>query len=155
MNNNFNNNSINVESQYRTLMTLWVAMLFSQFTFLIVLFFAKPTLFRFDFSKPLLDGENSALIIALAIAGIVCFALSFVFRRKFINRGIANQNVSIIQQALIISCAFCEAVSIFGLVVAFSTNYQYFFLWSALGIPGIILGFPKRENLIAASYKRQ
>jgi hypothetical protein len=37
--------------------------------------------------------------------------------------------------------------------MAFAFSYQYFFLWFALGILGMILHFPKRDNLIAAAYK--
>jgi hypothetical protein len=47
----------------------------------------------------------------------------------------------------------CEAISLLGVALAFAFSYQYFFLWFALGILGTILHFPKRDNLVAASYK--
>lgn len=143
----------NVEQSYRTMTILWFALLSSQFLFLVVLFITKPELFKFDFMKPLLDGENSVLVIALGAVGIVTFLLSFVLRAQLIKQAIAAQNIGMVQSALIIGCALCEATTLFGLVLAFVFTYQYFFLWFALGILGIILHFPRRDNLIAASYR--
>ncbi len=121
--------------------------------FLVVLFFSKPKIFELDFSKPLL-GENALFVIIIGVAGILNFIISLSLRKKFIDRAIAEQNVGLVQTATIIGCALCESISLFGLVLAFAQNYQYFFLWFALGILGMILHFPRRENLIAASYKR-
>ncbi len=147
------NQTGNVEQSYRTLIVIWFALLNSQLLLLVVLYFARPEIFRFDFSKSLL-GENSAMVILLAVLAVSTFLLSFVLRRKFINQAINEQKVELVQTAVIIGCALCEAISLFGLVLAFAQNYQYFFLWFALGILGTILHFPRRENLIAASYKR-
>jgi len=80
--------------------------------------------------------------------------LSFVLRKRFINQAINEQKLQLVQTAMIIGCALCESITLFGVVLAFAQNYQYFFLWFALGILGIILHFPRRENLIAASYKK-
>jgi hypothetical protein len=147
------NQNQNVEQSYRTLIILWFALLNSQVLLLAALYFAKPTIFEFDFSKSLL-GENAAMVIVLAILAVSTFLLSFALRRRFINQAIAEQKMGLVQTALIVGCALCEASSLFGLVLAFALSYQYFFLWFALGILGMILHFPRRENLIAASYKR-
>ena len=147
------NQTGNVEQSYRTLIIIWFALLNSQFLLLVVLYIARPEIFRFDFSKSLL-GENAAMIILLAVLAVSTFLLSFVLRRRFINQAINEQKVELVQTAVIIGCALCEAISLFGFVLVFTLNYQYFFLWFALGILGIILHFPRRDNLIAASYKR-
>ncbi len=148
------NQNQNVEQSYRTMGIIWFALLNSQLLLLVVLYFAKPKVFEFDFSKPLLD-ENALFIIIIGVAGIFNFIISLSLRKKFIDRAIAEQNVGLVQTAMIIGCALCEAISLFGLVLAFAQNYQYFFLWFALGILGIILHFPRRENLIAASYRNR
>jgi F0F1-type ATP synthase membrane subunit c/vacuolar-type H+-ATPase subunit K len=143
----------NVEQSYRTLILIWFALLNSQLILLLVLYFAKPEIFRFDFSKPLL-GENSVMVIVLAVLAVSTFLLSFVLRKKFFNQAITEQKMELVQTAVIIGCSLCEAISLFGFVLVFILNYQYFFLWFALGILGIILHFPRRDNLIDASYKR-
>ena len=147
------NQNQNVEGQYRIMAIIWVNLLVSQLLFLVVLFFAKREIFNFDFSRPLL-GENPAMVIALAVLGVSIFLLSFVLRRKFVNQAINEQKADLVQTAMIIGCALCEAISLFGVVLAFAFSYQYFFLWFALGILGTILHFPRRDNLIAASYQK-
>lgn len=149
------NNTVNVEPQYRMLTTIWAALLVSQILFLVVLYFAKPGIFNFDFSKPLLGGDKSVVILSLAFAGISTFLTSFVLRAKFIKQAIDLQKPALVQTAMVIGCALCEATTLFGLILAFAFSYQYFFLWFALGILGILLHFPKRENLIAASYRQK
>jgi hypothetical protein len=147
------NQTGNVEQSYRTLLLVWFALLNSQLLLLVVLYFVRPEIFRFDFSRPLL-GENSVMVIVLAVLAVSTFLLSFVLRRRFLNQAINEQKVELVQTAVIIGCSLCEAISLFGFVLVFILNYQYFFLWFALGILGIILHFPRRENLIDASYKK-
>lgn len=147
------NQNSNVEGQYRTLTIVWFALLVSQLLLLVVIYFAKPEVFRFDFSKSLL-GENALMTGMFALLAISNLVMSFVLSRKYLNQAIAERKPALVQTATIIGCALCEAISLFGVVMAFAFSYQYFFLWFALGILGTILHFPKRDNLIAASYKR-
>lgn len=147
------NRNPNVEAQYKTLIVLWFALLVSQMLFLVVLFFAKPEVYRFDFAKPLL-GENPLLVVALAVLGISTFLVSFVLKKKFIAQAVNEQNIAHVQTAMIVACALCEATTLFGLVLAFAASYQFFFAWFALGITGTILHFPKRADVHAAAYRR-
>jgi F0F1-type ATP synthase membrane subunit c/vacuolar-type H+-ATPase subunit K len=144
----------NVEQQYRTMTIIWAALLNSQILFLVMLYFIKPGIFSFDFTKPLLDERYSVVILALAFVGISTFLMSFVLKSKFLKQAIETQKTAPVQTAMIIACALCESTTLFGLVLAFAFDYQYFFLWFALGILGIILHFPRRDQLAAASYKK-
>lgn len=145
--------SQNVEQNYKTLAIIWFALLASQIMFLVVIYFAKPEVFRFDFSKPLL-GDNAAIVLAFAFLAVTNFALSFIMKRRSFQQAVEKQQIAYVQTGLIIACAFCEAISLLGLVLAFAFAYQYFFAWFALGILGIILHFPRRDDVAAASYKK-
>jgi F0F1-type ATP synthase membrane subunit c/vacuolar-type H+-ATPase subunit K len=145
--------SQNVEQSYKTLVIIWFALLASQVMFLVVIFFAKPEVFRFDSAKPLL-GENPALVIVFAVLAIANFALSFIMKKRSYEQAVEKQEIALVQTGLILACAFCEAISLFGMVLAFAFSYQYFFAWFALGILGIILHFPRRDDVVAASYKK-
>lgn len=150
---NRNPRKMNVEQAHRTLVIVWFALLASQILFLPLIYFTKPEVFKFDFSKPLL-GADAMIIIVFAMLAISNFVLSFVLSRKNLNQAVAGQNIGLVQTAMITGCALCESISLFGMVLVFAYSYQYFFLWFALGILGTLLHFPKRDNLIAASYKR-
>lgn len=147
------NENRNVEHLFRTLAIVWAILLLSQFMFIFVLTQAKPELFKFDFTAPIL-GENAIFVIAFAMMAIINLVISFVIRKRCNEQAIAEQKPSLVQTGLVIACAFCEAISLFGMVLAFAFSYQYFFAWFALGIFGILLHFPRRADLIAASYKK-
>ena len=143
----------NIEQNYKTLVTIWAALLFSQVMLLVVVFFAKPEVFKFDFTKPFL-GENAVIIIAFAFVALANLALSFIMKKRSFEQAVEKQQMAFVQTGLILAYAFCEATSLLGIVLAFAFSYQYFFVWFALGILGIILHFPRRDDVVAASYKK-
>jgi F0F1-type ATP synthase membrane subunit c/vacuolar-type H+-ATPase subunit K len=151
----------NIEAQYKTLLILWAALLISQLIFIVLVFFTRPKLFQFDFTQSILgegpgdSGSTPAMIVGFGVAAVTAVLFSFAFRRRLNERAVAAQDTSLVQTGLIIALAFCEVSSLFGLALAFAFDYQYFFLWFALGVLGMVLHFPKRDELHAASYKGQ
>lgn len=143
----------NVEFQHRTSLILWSAFLMAQSTFIFILYFAKPELFKFDFTQPLM-GENFAVVAIFGFMAIFNLFISLFLKFQSVERAVEEQQPKLLQQGLIIGCAFCESVSIFGLVLAFAFNYQYFFLWFILGTLGMLLHYPKRQNFHEASFKK-
>lgn len=148
------NQKINVEQMYRGLLMIWFALIITQLLFLLVAYFVKPNLFKFEFDQPFL-GENTVIVLVFILVAFANIAVSFFLKKKYTAQAIAEQNVSYVQTAMITGCALCEAVSIFGLMLAFAADYQYFFLWSILGIAATLFHFPRRDDLIAATYKSQ
>lgn len=140
------------EQSYQTILVVWIALLVSQLMFPFLVFFVKPDLFKFDFAKPLL-GENQIIILALAFLSLTSLSLSFVIKKKYLDQAVTAQKVELVQTAMIVGCALCESVSLFGLFLAFSFDYQYFFLFSAAGILGTAFHFPRRESVHAATFK--
>jgi F0F1-type ATP synthase membrane subunit c/vacuolar-type H+-ATPase subunit K len=143
----------NIEHQYRITKIVWVVFLVSQVSLLLALFLGKPELFNFDFRQPPLGAEPIVPII-LALMAFFNFGLSFFLKSQAVKRAVEEQKPKQIQTAAILGLAFCESISIMGLILAFVFNYQYFFLWFALGILGILLHYPSRDSLMAASYKK-
>ena len=147
------NENLSSEEAYRTLAIIWFALFMSQFVFLVVIYFSKPELLKFDFTEPFL-GENAVVIILLAFLAISNLIISFFLSKRFINEAIEKQSIAFVQRAMVVGLALCESISLFGLVLAFVFNYQYFFVWIAVGILGMLFHFPKRENIHLANYKK-
>ncbi len=139
-----------VEEQFRTLAIVWGVLLLSQFMFVFVLSQAKPEVFKFDANAPVLGG-NAAIVIVMALLALVNFALSHVIKRRCFEQAIVEKKPQLVQTGIIIGCAFCEAISIFGMVLAFLFAYPYFFVWFGLGILGILSHIPRRKDLYAAA----
>ncbi len=144
---------VSTEAIYKNLIMIWLALFMSQFMFLVIVYFVEPSVFNFDFSKPFLD-ENSLIIIIFALAAVFNLALSFALKKKFIDQAISEQNVAFVQTAMVVGCALCETVTLFGFMLAFIAAYQYFFAWFALGIFGTLFHFPLRKNVLDASFRK-
>ena len=150
-----------VEGQYHTMIVIWASLLMSQLIFLVLVYFTRPQLFRFDFAQPVLgesgrgSGSTPALIIGFAVAAVTAVLFSFAFKRRLNERAAAEQNPAHVQTGLIIALALCEAPGLFGLALAFAFDYPYFHAWTALAILGMLLHFPKRDPLHAAAYKSE
>lgn len=147
------NDRTDLNGLYQTLVVIWAALLFSQFLLLLLIFFVKHELFNFDPSKSL-AGDAPIFVVVLAAISIFNFFAAFRMRRKFLRDSVEQQNVGLVQTALVISCALGESISLFGVLLAFVQNYQYFFLFFALGIFTIVLNFPRRDDVMAAGFKR-
>ncbi len=143
------NQKINPEQAYQTFLIIWFALFVSQLLFLFLVFFIKPELFVFDFTKPLLDEHE--LVGFLIATSITVLLVSLAFKKKYLRQSVQRQNVGLVQTAMIVGCALSEAISLFGLLLAFAYDYQYFFLFSATGIAATVLHFPRRRYVLDAS----
>jgi hypothetical protein len=138
-----------IRIKYETLVIIWGALLVSQVMFLLVVYLLKPELFTFDFSQPYF-GKHPIVIILFAAAAIAVVILSFVLRNQHMRRAVIDKDVSCVQTGLVLGCALSEISSLLGVVLAFVFDYHYFFLWIALGMIGVLLHFPRKNNLLAA-----
>ena len=143
-----------IEQLYKTNKILWSAFLISQSVFFMVLYTAKPDLFKFDFSKPLL-GENLVVVAVFGMIAIINIFIGIFIRIQSVERAIEEQNPNVLQTGLILGLAFCESLGILGVVLAFAFDYQYFFLWNILGIIGMFFHFPRRQRYHDASFNKK
>jgi hypothetical protein len=148
--------------QYQTLVVIWVALLLSQVVFLAFVYFTRPDLIG---AKPASDslsvgaasltdflGPKPLITLAFAASALVFFFLSQVLSRQHVRRAIQERDASCMQTGLVLGCALSEVSSLLGLVLALAFDYPYFYLWIALGAFGIILNFPRKASLDAATY---
>lgn len=142
-----------IDAKFRTMMILWFVLLFTQVILLGTLFSVKREVFSFDPAAPLL-GEQPLITLIFAMLAATNFVLSFFMRKRSVEQAIAEKKPAYVQTGVIISCAFCESISLLGLVLAFAFSYQYFFVWFAVGIIGIFLHFPRRKELLDAAFGR-
>lgn len=145
-----NRKTVNVS--YQTLVTLWFAMLSSQVIFVVMVYFIKPELFVFDESRSVFD-EMPLVTVVFALIAIVFFILSFVLRGQHMRRAVQDQDAGCVQTGLLLGCALSEIPSLLGLVLAFAFDHPYFYLWIALGALGVLMHFPRKGSLDAATYK--
>lgn len=144
-----------IKVQYQTLVVIWFALLTSQFVFFLLIWFIKPELVstRYLSANNISEVLGTQPLITLVFAGsaLIFFLLSQVIARQHMRRAVRDRDASCIQTGLVIGCALSEISSILGVILALLFSYPYFYLWIALGTLGVLMNFPRRSNLDAAT----
>lgn len=141
-----------VEVKYETLVVLWLALIVSQVLFFALVWFLRPEIFRYETPPPFF-GSMPLVILVFGASAIAFLLLSFVLSRQHMARAVRDQDAGCVQTGLVLGCVLSEIPSVLGLVLAFAFDYPYFYLWIALGTLGMLLHFPRKGNLDAATYK--
>jgi len=139
-----------IDQLYRTMMIIWLVLLFSQLALFGVAWSAGREAAEANLDHGFL-GAMPLIIIGAVVLALTNLAISIFIRRRSIEQAIAEQNVRHVQTGLIIGCALCESISLIGMLLLFAFLYPYFYFWFALGILGIFFHFPRRKDLINAS----
>lgn len=142
--------AIDLDTRYRTMLILWLALLMSVVMFFVMTIVAAPEPLDQDRAAP-----SSVVLFALTGVGTFLVVISFLVKRKMLQRSVEKQEPMLVQQALVVACAMCEVSALFGVFERFaiaSGGHYVLFLVSAIGIA---LHFPKRDQLLAASWNEQ
>jgi hypothetical protein len=142
------NPPLNIDARYRTMLTLWFALLVSVgMYFLVTQFWASETP---DASE---TPPNTLLIVVLTSLGTLLVLLSFVVKRKILARSVEQQRIELVQQGLVVACSMCEVGALLGLVERLTFNSPQYYLLFLISALGIALHFPRRQHLLLATYK--
>jgi hypothetical protein len=146
----------NPEARLRTMRIIWASFLMSVGLYALIAYFARPS----D-ESPLsgaeaegigaVSGGFSVLILVLFALGLTTVVASFLVRQAFANRAVREQNTAVLQTGLILSIVLCEMAALFGLVGLFADGNPSAYLLFVVAAAGIVLHFPRREDVAAAS----
>jgi NADH:ubiquinone oxidoreductase subunit 2 (subunit N) len=133
--------------RYQTMLTLWFALLMSVVMYFVFVQIAAPPIANPE------NPSNSSLIIGLTVLGAVFVLVSFVIKRKLLERSVEQQDVALVQKAMIVALALCEVSALLGVLERFVFGNREYFLLFILAVLGDLFHFPRRSQLEAASYK--
>ncbi len=147
------NSKPDIDQLYRTMMIIWFVLLLSQFALFGFAYsmIGPEAIANAAFGFP---GTNPGIIIGAVILAFINLALSLILRKKSIEQAVAEQNPRLVQTGLVIACALCESISLIGMVLIVVFAYPFFYLWFGLGILGIFLHFPRRLQLLDATFRK-
>lgn len=138
-------NKLDLDARYRTMLILWFALMIS-----VVMYFVTTQVVSPSTDLPYADGLLSWLFVSV---GIFSAVVSFVVRSHFLNRAVEKQDASLVQTALVVGCAFCEVPAILGILERFLFSGRLYALLFPISFLAMALHFPRKANLLAASYK--
>jgi magnesium-transporting ATPase (P-type) len=139
---------IDLSKRYQTMLILWFALLMSVVMYFVFLLLAAPPLS----TEPRTQAQ-SVLIVVLTMTGAIMVALSVLVKNRFFERSVDQQNVVLVQQGMIAACAMCEVSALLGLLERLVIGYPAYYLLFLFAAAGILLHFPRRRHLEAASFK--
>jgi uncharacterized membrane protein YhaH (DUF805 family) len=137
----------NLEKRQQTLLVLWCAQLMSVVLLFLVAFLAAPEITN--------DAGSANNVLTFVFAALASFlvVISFVVKRKLLERSVDQQDVTLVQKALIVAWALCEVGALLGVVERFVIGNRDYFLLFIIAALGMALHFPRGEYLKSASFK--
>ena len=136
------------EVHLRTLRILWGAFLICVALFVLVTWVTRPS----ELPDELGRGVHP-LLYALAALAVSAVAASFPVKAALYRRAAEHRQPALTQAGLTVAMALCESAVLFGLVGVFVTRNDAAYLLFALGAVGMLLHFPRREQVEAAFHK--
>ena len=132
----------NVDLQYRTLLILWAALLGS-----VVMYFFM-TIFIGRGTAP----ENHLLTIVFSALAAFLVVVSFAVKNRFLSRSVDLQEMRLVRIGSVVAWVICETAALIGLLDFLVAQDRYYFVLMALAFLGLLLHFPRRSQLVAASF---
>ena len=138
------NKENNIDARYRTMVILWIGQVMS-----VVMFFLVTQFVEAPVNLP----ENNILSFVFAGVGTFCAIISFVVRARLLRQSVEKQDMALVQTPFITGRALCEVPAILGVVERFILPGQEYLLLLLIGGLAMLLHYPRRSDLLAASYK--
>jgi hypothetical protein len=76
-----------------------------------------------------------------------------VVKKKYFARSVDSQDIRLVRVGIIIAAALCELGALLGLLDLFIAHDRYYFVLMVISFLGLLLHFPKRSDVDAASFK--
>jgi hypothetical protein len=134
-----------VDATHRVLVILWFALVSS-----VGISFVLSRLVPTPESEP---SQVSMPSVVLAAMGLSLTILSFVMKHRFFTLAEQKQRLALVRTGLIIALALCETAALFGFVDLLITGNRYYFVMFVIGLIGMLFHFPRRNQLVLASYR--
>lgn len=137
-----------IDHKYRTLIIMWLILLTAQIAIIGAVVNYTDKAFPIERGIGLLGNEPLIIIGALLLAAFN-IAFSFMLKRQSLAYALEEKNVRYLQIGVIVACAMCESVSIFGLILAIAFSYEFYYFWFIISVAAILLHFPRRSEIAA------
>ena len=131
-----------LDSQYRTMLVIWL-----MFLSMFVIYYFLPVVIGWR------QTPVNQLLLVFNVLSPLLVVSSFFVKRRFLARSVAAQDVRLVNSGFIVAAVLCEAGALLGLLDALVAQDRYYFILIGFALLGLVLHFPRRTHLEAASYK--
>ncbi len=153
------NPHVNIETRLRAMRILWAVFLTTVGLYALIAYLAAP---RTRGAEAVGAGDSlgdtgasagglSVIILGFFAVGLSTVVASFLVKQSFAKKAVREQNPVVLQSGFIIAVILCESAGLFGLIGLFVDGNPLAYLLFVVAASGIVLHFPRREDLQAAS----
>jgi hypothetical protein len=134
-----------VETRYRGLLILWLAILSSVGVFFaLTLFLPRQT-----------QTDSPSLVWILCAVGTFVAVISFLPKQQMLRQAEAQQQPRLVTTGYIIAFALSETAGVMGMLLYMLTEGRAYLLMFFISALFMLLHFPRRQHLAAASFKNR
>jgi hypothetical protein len=137
-------NKDSIDTRYRTMVIIWVAQVMS-----VVLFFLFTQFVEISTDRT----EKNILSFVLAAVGTFSVIFSFVVKARLLRKSVEKQDPALVQTAGIAARNFSEVPALLAVVERFVLPGREYLLLFVISALAMLLHYPRRSDLLAASYK--
>ena len=130
-----------VEARHRIILIIWFSLLMS-----ISIFFVMTLMIPGTNAEP-----NTTLSFVLIGAAFMVVIFSVLIKLRVVQRAIEKRDPAMLQAGYVAGFALCEAAALSGVIDHFVTGSSYYYFSFALGALGMLLHFPKKDHIRAAT----
>lgn len=141
--------TVDLDKRYQTMVVLWVGSFLSTVALYLISTFVVESAEAAS-QEP---AQSTLILWILTAVGVVTVAVSLLLKRKLLQRSVDQQSVEVVQQALVVGVALSEIPALAGVLETMFINSGFNYLLFIIAGIGALLHFPRRDNLLAATYK--
>jgi hypothetical protein len=105
------------------------------------------------FLVPAAAPENRLLTIVFSALSAFLVVVSFAVKRKLLSRSVDSQDIYLVRVGSVVAWAICEAAALLGFLDFLVAHDRYYFVLMAFAFLGMLVQFPRRSQLVAATFK--
>ncbi len=151
------NLNVDPEARLRLMRILWAVFLMTVGLYVVFAYFTVPDSAdapaRSSGSPGIgaTDGGFSTILLLFFALALSMVVASFLVKQVYAKKAVREQSTAHLQTGLIIALALCEMAGLFGLIGLFLDGNPFAYLLFVVSVAGIVLHFPRREDIVAAS----
>jgi len=134
-----------LNAKYRVMLILWFALVSC-----VGIYYVLSLVMQ---HPPGNDGRSRIITFVLTAFGTFMTLVSVALRQKFVAQAESKQQPALVQTGLIVGMALCEAAALLGFLDRQVTGNRYYFVLFVVALVGMIFHFPRRNDLMRASYR--
>jgi hypothetical protein len=133
--------------EHKNLLLIWFALILANGMYALLIYLAVNGVWPIDPTRPILPSAKGEFWLVAIAAFLSAHGLIYSFVYRHLLQRVERPSIETVRSAYIKSWSSATTVSLWGLLVAYTIQYQYFFVFLILGLVAVLLHYPVRRDV--------